>query len=363
MTETLNSEQVVRCPICVDEFVWRPEPTVAVYDTKQSQYRSVDVSRMPAGKRADVIRTGYRQCPNPSKDTPAHFLPATYASYLPPLVIGLVGAARAGKTHLLTAMIREVYRGGLSPYGVRAAALDFRRHEAFQRRFIRPFDAGGALAGTGTGVIDAADILLLRGPGGQRPVAFFDVAGEDLESTEALNRSTRFLTGADAVIFVQGLEDPPGDGLPTAAATSGWSFELAVERLQDLPYAADRMPVTIAVTKSDRLRYVSPMDRWMAPREAPVLDATRIREQSRDVYAYLHHTGAAASLRPFEAFRRCTLHFVSASGGDALDGETDSDPAYFPRGVHPVNVLDPLISILAMTGMITGPEAQKVGMP
>jgi GTPase SAR1 family protein len=355
---------LVRCPVCADEFYWPTDPVISLYDEENDSYQLVDVSSLHPAKQADLARQGYRQCPNPSDDTMPHYLPATYYAYPDPLVIGLVGAPASGKTHLLTAMIRQAYRGGLSAHRVTTAPLDFRRHAAFQRRYVETFEKGGELPGTVAGIVEAADILLLRGPGGERPVTFFDVAGEDFESTEARNRATRFLVGANAVIFVYASEDPLETGKP-ATASENRSFDLAVERLRGLPGGAERLPVAMAVTKSDRLRYVPPADRWLRHGNNRVLDAARTRAESRDVYAYLHPIGAGASLRPFDIFPRCTMHFVSASGGDAVpvDPDNEASEKSFPRGIRPTRVLEPLVAILAMTGMITGPEAQKVGMP
>ncbi|MEU4245882.1 hypothetical protein AB0F15_00555 [Amycolatopsis sp. NPDC026612] len=353
----------MRCPICADEYPWPDDPVISLFDEENDAYQLVDVSTATPEKQADLARRGYRECPNPSGDTPQHYLPATYVDYLAPLVIGLVGAPASGKTHLLTAMIRQAYMGGLRAHRITTAALDFRRHADFRSRYIDRFEKGDALPGTETGVVEAADILLLRGPGGERPVTFFDVAGEDLQSTAALNRSSRFLVGANAVIFVYAPEDPL-ETKEAAAPTENRSFDLAVERLQGRPAGTDRLPVTVAVTKSDRLRYVAPADRWLRRGDEHMVDATRIRAESRDVFSYLHHIGAGASLGPFETFKRCTLHFVSASGGDAIPvGGRGNLDKHFARGVRPIRVLEPLVSILAMTGMITGPEASKVGLP
>ncbi|WP_158851430.1 hypothetical protein [Saccharothrix deserti] len=352
----------LRCPICADDFDWPEDSAISLYDEENSRYESVDVSGLPEIKRADLARKGYRRCPNPSADTAEHYLPATYADYGDPLVVGLVGAPASGKTHLLTAMVRQVHLNGLAAHGITAAPLDFRRHENFRKQFIKPFEEGGTLPGTSTGIVEAADILLLRGPGGERPVTFFDVAGEDLENTAARNRATRFLVGATAVVFVHATEDPLETG-QSAPPSENLSFNLAVERLRGLP-GGSGLPAVIAVTKSDRLRYVPPVDRWLRRGDERVVDAARIRAESRDAYAYLHHVGAGASLRPFEAFTRCTLHFVSASGGDAVVTDpADPSKKHFPRGFRPTRALEPLVSILAMTGMITGPEAERVGMP
>lgn len=348
----------VRCPVCADEFTWSPTSTVFVYNEDNSAFEAKDTSRMPSVRQAQMRVSGYQKCPHPSGDMDDHYLPATYFAYPDPLVVGLIGASTAGKTHLLTAMIREAYRDGLTPYGLQASALDFRRHDAFQSLYVKPLEEGTALAATRFGVTEAADILLVRGANGQaRPITFFDVAGEDLESTRALNPATRFLAAANAVIFVHGLEDTPDQG-GSAGRDPSWSFELAIAQLKGVE-GADRIPAAIAVTKADRLRYVPPVDRWMRHRDTRGLDAARMRAESRDVYAFLHHTKAYGSLRPTSAFRRCTLHFVSASGGDALP--TEGPTARFVRGVRPVNVLQPLVSILAMSGMIPGPDVERVG--
>jgi hypothetical protein len=350
--------RLVRCPVCADEFSWPETGPVLIFDEVAEKYQPLDLRRHSAAKRSGARRSGYIQCPNPAGDMTPHYLPATYGDYPDPLVVGLVGAPFAGKTHLLTAMILQAYRGGLADYGVATSALDFRRHEGFQKRFVQPFERGTALAGTDNGITEAADILLVRSPSGDRPVTFFDVAGEDLQSTEALNRSTRFLLGANAVIFVHALEDSADAGR-AGAVNPGWSFELAVERLLGVPGNATRIPAAIAVTKADRMRYVPPVDRWLRRGPEGGLDAARIRDESRDVFAFLQQQGAAGSLRPFDAFRRCTLHFVSASGGDA----DETDERRFPRGARPAHALAPLIAILAMTGVIGGPEAAKVGLP
>jgi hypothetical protein len=76
--------------------------------------------------------------------------------------------------------------------------------------------------------------------------------------------------------------------------------------------------------------------------------------ESRAAYAFLYQRGALAWLQPFHECRRCTLHFVSATGAEPRDG-------VYPRGVRPRRVLEPLVALLAMTGILAGPESGKVG--
>lgn len=352
-----GAERRLRCPVCADEFVWPDEPVVWIFDEEQQRYVPFDVSSTPPEKRAELARFGYQRCPNPTGDATEHFLPATYGKYGDPLVIGLVGGGTSGKTHLLTAMIRQAHLNGLAVHGLTVAAMDFRRHTAFRQLYIRPLEEGTTLSGTTKGIVEAADILLLSGPAGKRPLVFFDVAGEDLEKTSPL--ANRFMMAATGVIFVHAAEDPLETG-QRSSASENQTFELATARL-----AHGRVPAAIAVTKADRLRHTAPADRWLFRGEEHELSARRIREESQDVYAYLHQTGAGAALRPFDEFPRCTLHFVSASGGDAVRANTASERSkkYFPRGFRPTRVLEPLVSILAMSGMITGAEAGKVGLP
>jgi hypothetical protein len=350
--------RMLRCPTCADEIPWGGSGKVSVWDDTGLRYEEIDVGGMDARKRADILRRGYRRCPNPSGDTPEHYLPATYADYDNPLVIGLVGLSSSGKTHLLTAMIREAYRGGLQPFGVRTTALDLQRHASFRTNYIKRFDRGDVLPGTGAEVVDAADIMLLRGPGGAWPVTFFDVAGETLVDHRVQSRAARFLLAVNAVIFVHAPGDP-GTG-PGPEHGENVAFDLAMERISASLGSEVDIPAAIALTKSDRLRFVPPADRWLRRGTERELDSRRIRAESRDVFAYLHTTGALAALSPFSVFPKCTLHFVSASGGDA-SGTGGSNR--FHRGVRPMRVLEPLISILAMTGFLAGSESEKVGAP
>lgn len=350
-----NSERRVRCPVCADEFVWPDDPLVWVLDEDHGRYMQIDTSSMPPAKRADLMKFGYRLCPNPQRDEREHYLPATYADYDDPLVIALVGGSDSGKTHLLTAMIRQAHLGGLAAYGLSVRPMDFRRHQWFRRQYIEPFEAGKGLPGSSVGLIEAADILLIEGPAGKRPLVFFDIAGEDQKHPRPL--TNRFLMAASGVIFVHSADDPLHTGRVHAESENP-SFDLASTRL-----AEHRVPAVIAVSKSDRLRYTPPADRWLFRGDEKRLDARRIKQESRDAYAYLHQVGAGASLRPFESFSRCALHFVSASGGDPLRVKPGSLEEYFPRGFRPRRVLEPLVSLLAMTGMITGGEAGKVGLP
>lgn len=362
---TSGTGRIVRCPTCMDTFEWKNTGKVWRYDDTNRQYESIDISGLDSVKQAAARRDGYYECPNPSKDAPKHYLPASYATYEDPLVVGLIGAPESGKTHLLAAMIREVHAGGLAAYGLTASALDFLRHQEFRSMFIDRFEQGLALPATKSNLLEYADALILRGGDGLvRPVTFFDVSGEDFLRVDSTGRGGRFLLGASALMFVHSTEDPldleerakvKRGSLPQGGNSA---FTMALERIQSVRTAAESaaIPAVIVLTKADRLRYVAPTDKWLYRGAEVALDASSIHAESRDVYAYLHHQGAVSSLAPFEVFSRCTLHFVSASGGDVSVGKSE-----FARGVRPMRVIQPLVAILAMTGVISGSQAGKVG--
>ncbi len=134
-------------------------------------------------------------------------------------------------------------------------------------------------------------------------------------------------------------------------------MEMSLARLRAVP-GIERLPAAIVVTKSDRLRYHPPVSRWLRqePDRLAAVDPDLVRQESRDVYAFLHQRQEYGVLAPFGVFDRCTLHFVSASGGEATP-----DTCLFPRGFRPCRVLQPLLAILAMVGMLEGDQMRLVG--
>ncbi|MGW3467742.1 hypothetical protein ACWDKQ_04555 [Saccharopolyspora sp. NPDC000995] len=345
-SEVDEQPALVRCPVCLDSYP-RPLPDDELWRHEDGTFVEDDSSSQDPQKRQFRSLSGYRRCPNPSEDVAEHFLPATYYDHGPPLVVAMIGRPSAGKTHLLAAMVREVVdRGGLTPYGLTATALDLHRHDRYRKQTLEPAGRGAQLPGTPEGLTDPAEILLLSGPGGIRPLVFFDVAGEDLQAVGDA-RLARFLIGTGAVIFVHGLEAAP-------ECVGNRAFEMSLARLRAVP-DFERLPAAIVATKSDRLRYLPPIDRWLRHGNGSLaaIDPALLHMESSSVYAFLRNRGEHAALTPFSVFDRCTLHFVSASGSEAAPGEER-----FPRGFEPVRALQPLIAILAMAGMI---EADRVG--
>lgn len=350
----------IRCCICIDLFYFDRQAQDNLYEFRGDQYRKLDI---PDGadpvKRDDLLATAHFRCPNPSGDTPAHYLPRAYASYLPPLVIGMVGSSRSGKSHLLAAMIADIVRGGLQPYGLTFAPLDHRLHDSYWRERAEPLVIKSErLATTPEAVIRYADGLLITSSAGTRPIVFFDIAGGDLQER---GLTGRFLLAANGLIFV--VDPGTALGLDTPAdpvrnpAVSDPAFDNVLARLGTGRRFLS-VPATLVINKADRLRLRPPVDRWLRATIANGrIDASRWRDESRDAYALLYQHDAHAWLRPFHECKRCTIHFASATGSEA-DGKNGKS---FIRRVRPLRVLEPLLALLAMAGALPDSEASKVG--
>lgn len=191
------------------------------------------------------------------------------------------------------------------------------------------------LPGTTGGEREFTAVLKLSGPAGSRPVTFFDVAGEDFPKAGGDGGvSARFLVGASALIFVHSVPDVRGDDEDA-------TFSIVLGRLRNGRDRSD-MPVAVAITKSDRHRYVPIVDKWLRHSyKTSGIDPEVIRSESRDAYSYLLREASPSVLAPTQMFSRCSLHFTSATGGEVHEKR-------FHHGVHPSRVLEPLVSILAM---------------
>ncbi|MCK9903634.1 hypothetical protein CC117_28970 [Parafrankia colletiae] len=363
MTTPLGPTEV-RCPICLDVFDW---DDTDLFVFRDGAYVPLDLTGVSDPvKRHDEMIGMYRRCPNPSADmAERHFLPISYASSGPPLVIGLVGRTESGKSHLLASIISELERGGLSPLGLNAAPVDEESHRRYLREHVASFvDGGRAIEHTARVQRDAmvtfTDAVLVGGGGRERAVAFFDVAGDDLA---VRTRSMRFVLALDALIFVVDPEYALRQGAPSDGDVA---FETVMARLRAQPGLTERLPVAIVVSKSDIYRFEQPVARWYRrPSLSAYLDGqpdpAEIAAESRDAFAFLHSRGARAWLRPYETFRHSTLHFVSATGSKAVADERTGGHKVFPRGVRPRRVLDPLGAIFAMSGLLGDEAARKAG--
>jgi len=282
------------------------------------------------------------RCPNPTGDVAIHFLPAAYGQYGEPAVFGFIGATSSGKTHLLASMVGAIESGELHRYGLTAAPVDRGRHRTFMTDSVIPLlNSSTVLKATREGVITFADAFLVgQGAAEPRPIAIFDVAGEELRKVDD---AKRFLNVATGFVFVV---DPNQFG---KSKLGDQTFNVVLEILQSIR-KLDSVSAVVVLNKADQLKFDEPVALWLR-RADNGLDTGMVVEESADVYAYLHSRGADAWARPFRECGNATLHFASATGvskGDEL-------ATTYPRPVRPQRVLAPLLSLMAMAGVITAP--------
>ncbi|GGN49408.1 hypothetical protein FHR83_008782 [Actinoplanes campanulatus] len=319
------------CYLCLDPVSWA-ETDLFVWTDKG--YKALDLGTAgPQHRREYRLRQAFRRCPNRTGEIGPHYLPAAYLRSGSPINIGLIGDTAAGKTHLLAGIMQEIESGVLGDFGIMTSAVDIAWHDDFrQSRMNRLYRDGEVLEHTRpVDTVDFADGLILGTGSRERPMMFFDIAGEMLQPGRRQSRATQFLAAADALIFVA---DPVRSDPDT-------TFEAVIDRLAHRrgPDGLLDIPSVVVVTKSDLLRFEEPVDRWIRARRA---DGPA---ESRDVYAYLHQRGRTAQLAPMHRIRRCTLHFASATGGRDRGGR-------YPHGARPQRCAEPLISLLAMLGAL-----------
>ncbi|WP_326704622.1 hypothetical protein [Streptomyces cyaneofuscatus] len=354
--EEATAHGQVLCPYCL-EGIQLDLGKLFVPDERM-QYQSLDLSRIANPvRREDVMRGAVQQC-TADPDFPEHHIPVPYLTHGRPLTVAMIGQSNTGKSHLLTQMIAEITDGGLAPHGVGWQSVSPEQHARFVRERVQPLRSGKVLDHTGAlgleGYAHFVESLLLTDARGRvRPVAFFDLAGEDLGRTDGV---LRFLLGIDAFVFVV----DPAVALPLPQLDEVRErLGSQVDRDGDVAFGTvlDRLPRTgpyletpaaMVLGKSDLLRFQPPVDRWLGENPPAALGPDHFLEESGDVHALLRQYAGPAWLRPFDAFRRCTLHIASATGGQEKQGR-------FPAGTGPRRVLEPLLSLLAMHGIIEAP--------
>ncbi|MFD8612836.1 hypothetical protein [Streptomyces sp. NPDC059631] len=356
----------VLCPYCL-QTIQLDLSKLFVADNKMQYRKPLDVSGITNPVvRDDVMRGAVQKC-TADPDFPEHVIPVPYLMNGRPLTVAMVGQSSTGKSHLLTQMIAAITDGGLEPFGLTWQSVNPEQHARFVRERVQPLRNGNVLDHTAAlGLDDFArfvESLLITDARGQvRPVAFFDLGGEDLVRTDS---ALRFLLGVDALVFV--VDPALALPLPTLDhARQRWGVE--VNRDGDLAFGTvlDRLPkngpyldvpAAMVLGKADLLRFQPPVDRWLSRPPATALDPALVRAESRDVHSLLRRYAGQAWLRPFDTMRRCTLHIASATGGQ-------EDRGRYPAGTGPRRVLEPLLALLAMHGLIEvpgGAEALAVG--
>ncbi|MER7734763.1 caspase family protein [Streptomyces erythrochromogenes] len=307
--------------------------------------------------RHSLLQKSFHACPF-AEEYEHNSLPAHYFLHDEPLTIALIGSVAAGRTTLLAAMISQIEEGLLEPLGVRCIPLSTPLHECYTQGFLRPYREGKMLRMTGPDPAPRpAAGLLVTGGGKTRPVIFFDIDCGTLDSIPS--PQTHFVIGASAFIFVldpiwafrgAALERWRRDYLRVKRSPLGDPYFNRV--IGALPWQSEHAEAhaAVAVVKSDLLSTDPTVRRWLSKGLDPNTGAPG--EESRDAYAYARHYGGVNWVKPFHHFSRCTLHFVSATGGPPSPG---GGYAFRPRAQR---VLAPLLSIFSAAGLLDAEEGR-----
>lgn len=334
----------IRCPICLNPLRWDTAPAVV---------RGPGGLTEPLARSSDRLRNketeldAYRECPG---DGTSHLLPFHYGDYGPPIVIGVIGGAVAGKTHLLAAMVEMLLRDSrLGRLPLQVDPLDFRIHAQYEQTTIGPFLQGRqVLPVTRTGAVEFTDAVRMHNPGTGKShaIAFFDVAGEQLQNY----RQNTFLSAVNALLFVV-------DAAELAArrrdrtGPSDAVFNLVLDRLGRVHGYTSAgflpLPVAVVVAKADLLRFIGEpdLDRWLSQPEEDEFDLSTVEDESEDVFRLLHRRGPSY-LAPATRCLRSTLHFASAAGV-APEGDRFPELGFGPR-----RTLKPLLALLDSRGIL-----------
>jgi Double-GTPase 2 len=317
------------------------------------------------------VPTTVRVCPGCHNDLPSDYCDQDSQ------IIALVGAKASGKSTYVSVLVNELrhrvgdaFTASLVPMGGDSQRRDRELAEDLYDRLRLPEATRPAALGFNDPLIYR---LSLPGPGrragGSRHVAlvFFDAAGEDLGSAEAMDRYTQYLGAADGIVL---LVDPlqigavrdslgPTDG-PSLPAVETPAQQIAGDLATQLRAhgrggARGRVdtPIAVAVTKTDMLR---PLLSAHSPllHNAPHTGG-RLHEDDRiavheEVRALSAGWDSGALLRQLERdFARLSLFGLSALGSPPPADAPADAPKSGPR---PLRVEDPLLWLLAGRGLV-----------
>ncbi|MFJ3673134.1 hypothetical protein ACIPSE_42415 [Streptomyces sp. NPDC090106] len=359
----------VECPMCLSGLDWGTAERVVLDESRGGLVAESELPPVSGPARTAQLARTYVVCPG-NDDVPRHELPYRYPTFdTEPLRIGLVGASTTGKSHLLAAMIDQARKSTvMGRYGLRVEALDPQRYHRYLSEVVTPFiDGRQELPATA----DRPELRYSTGlivtdehSGRSHSVVFFDVAGGRLERT---GRESDFLNRLGALLCVVDPTRVPG--LTARGGTLGRdpAFEHVRQRLRlqqgdpSVPFLP--LPCALVVTKSDLLRFrgYREIDGWLHEKPDAEGDLATVERESEDVYAFLGARGGGDWLQLAGECQGSTLHLASATGTGPRDPGDQAAARRFDEALFRQHrVLRPLLALLAMKGVMTGPAADAL---
>jgi hypothetical protein len=345
-----DTAPTVRCPICLSMVTLDPELLWVLPADGTDHQRLTIPPGATDDQRRRLLRRAKVLCPNRIDEYPEHHLPYRYVDQRSePVVVALVGTPGSGKTHLLASMVGMFQQQGLERFGLSVSPLDVDEYELFTNTLVQPLLSGGqVLSRTNQDVWKFALGLMVDDtaapdePG--RAVAFFDVSGERMTSAGHVAKQA-FFERVDGFIFVISADD-----------LENGRTDITFSTVLDLVGDKHDKAAVLVLGKSDHYRFEPVVDRWLRE-EDPWLSPSLILRETRDLYAFIDlHDKGNGYLRPWSEVGRAAIHAVSATGSARLD-ETR-----YARPVRPRRVLQPFLTLMAMTGVKGGDGAQEIGI-
>ncbi|MEV4246394.1 hypothetical protein AB0J63_23600 [Streptosporangium canum] len=339
----------VICPYCLWELEWEALPLV-LREGDEITYLEREEGE-PENRWLQRTANAERIC---DADGSEHYLPCDYGNYKP-MIIGIVGSTAAGKTHLLAAMIDQLVQTVRLKvrHNLTISPLDTVMHRQFMLEKVFPFTNTRKVLGRTRREEEVAFVCALRAhndvTGEKHALVFFDVSGEFFDDADL--RSLQFISIVDALLFVadaEKLDEFLRQSTPRLADPAFMEPFGHIDRLRNTGRKALLpLPAALAVAKSDLLRWLPVVDGWLRADDDTELDS--VEEETEEAYVFLQSHDAESWLYPVVHCQDSTIHFVSASGVAKVD-----DAVFPERGFGPRRVLRPLLSLLAMKGVIQG---------
>ena len=332
------------CPYCLSEFDWDSAPLV----DRDAEGDETPLKREPGESEVrwrNRTMHAWRVCENTGED---HFIPASIGG-MTTLIVGMVGQAGSGKSHLLWAMTEELGHSALKiSHRLDVLPLDARlQQELFARNRLGLLNDRKVLPPTRLSEnpeFTCAYRITSGHTGEDYALLVFDVPGEIFTRGDTAV-STPFMAIADGLIFVadgSGLDVRHGRRMSDPGFTAVLSHLAHVRPGRGLGFLP--IPAAMVVAKSDTLRVFKEVDEWLVRKDD--LELHTVEQESEDAYAFLKSRGVESWLVPVQKCADSTLHFASATGVEPQDGE------YPEKAFRRQRVLRPLLSVLAMKGVL-----------
>ena len=329
-----------------------------------------------------VRRPGRRaQCPACSRETAWRVCPSCHSRLAteycanPGKIVALVGAKHAGKSTYIAVLIHELMNRIGEELNASLVPCDDRTIERYKTDFARPLygdhtllDATQSAEGAPR---DPLVYLFTRTVGRMRrrtaslTLVLFDTAGEDLREREMSELHLRYLSAADAVIFLLDPLELSGAqaALHTSARERGGTLanDLMSDQMDVVVRVTELLrkrnngrlpiPAAVALSKIDELR--ASMERQSALHRtrdpAGALDLDDREAVDEQVRALLHQWQAGMIDRYLSQQYDDYALFGLSALGDVPEGKTVAR-----SGIRPYRVEDPLLWLLYRFKMLDG---------